>query len=98
MQRTRLDQDITPVTEFRENAASLIRRVQETKRALVLTQRGYSAAVLLDVGEYEKLLGELELRREIEAAEREITGGEGVPHEEVAQRIRELVQRLEPKP
>lgn len=95
MRRPRLDEDIRPVTEFRENAASLIRQVQETKRALVLTQRGHSAAVLLDVGEYEKLLGELELRREIEAAEREIAEGKGVPHEEVAKRITELARRLD---
>jgi prevent-host-death family protein len=90
-----LDEDIRPVTEFRENAASLIRQVQQTKRALVLTQRGHSAAVLLDVGEYERMLGELELRREIEAAEREIAEGKGVPHEEVAKRIIELAQRLD---
>lgn len=95
MRRTRLDEDIKPVTEFRENAASLIRHVQETKRTLVLTQRGHSAAVLLDVGEYEKLVGELELRREIEAAEKEISEGKGIPHEEVEARIRELVQSLD---
>ena len=95
MRRTRLDEDIRPVTEFRENAASLIRQVQETKRALVLTQRGHSAAVLLDVGEYEKLVGELELRRRVEAAEKEIAEGKGIPQEEVEERILELAQRLD---
>jgi len=90
-----LDEDIRPVTEFRENAASLIRHVQETKRTLVLTQRGHSAAVLLDVGEYEKLVGELELRRKVEAAEREIAEGQGIPQEEVEERILALAQRLD---
>jgi antitoxin YefM len=95
MRRTRLDRDIRPVTEFRENAASLIRQVQDTKRALVLTQRGHSAAVLLDVGEYEKLVGELELRRRIEAAEKAIARGEEIPHEEVEERVLELAQHLD---
>ncbi len=95
MRRTRLDEDIKPVTEFRENAASLIRHVQETKRTLVLTQRGHSAAVLLDVGEYEKLVGELELRREVEAAEQELAEGRGIPHEKVAENVLELAQRLD---
>ncbi len=90
-----MDEDIRPVTEFRENAASLIRQVRETKRALVLTQRGHSAAVLLDVGEYEKLVGELELRRRVEAAEKEIAEGKGIPQEEVEERILELAQRLD---
>lgn len=95
MRRTRLDEDIRPVTEFRENAATLIRQVQESKRPLVLTQRGHSAAVLLDVGEYEKLVGELELRRQVEAAEKELAEGKGVAHEQVAERIVELAQRLD---
>jgi prevent-host-death family protein len=90
-----LDEDIRPVTEFRENAASLIRQVQESKRPLVLTQRGHSAAVLLDVGEYEKLVGELELRRQIETAEKELDAGQGLAHEQVAERIIELAQRLD---
>jgi prevent-host-death family protein len=90
-----LDEDIRPVTEFRENAASLIRQVQESKRPLVLTQRGHSAVVLLDVGEYEKLVGELELRRQVEAAEKELAAGQGIAHEQVAERIIELAQRLD---
>jgi prevent-host-death family protein len=90
-----LDEDIRPVTEFRENAATLIRQVQESKRPLVLTQRGHSAAVLLDVGEYEKLVGELELRREVEAAEKELAAGKGVAHAQVAERIVELARRLD---
>ncbi|MGD8331351.1 MAG: type II toxin-antitoxin system Phd/YefM family antitoxin [Acidobacteriota bacterium] len=90
-----MDEDIRPVTEFRENAASLIRQVQESKRPLVLTQRGHSAAVLLDVGEYEKLVGELELRRQIETAEKELDAGQGLAHEQVAERIIELAQRLD---
>ncbi len=95
MRRTRLDEDIRPVTEFRENAASLIRRVQETKRALVLTQRGHSAAVLLDVVEYERLVQELELRREIQMAERALAKGETVSHEHVEARILELARHLD---
>lgn len=61
--RIRLDKDIRPVTEFRANAAAILRQVQEGKRAVVLTQRGHSAAVLLDVSEYEAMVGELDSLR-----------------------------------
>lgn len=60
MRRTRLDRDIRSVTEFRGNAATLIKRVRETKRAVVLTQRGRGAAVLVDVGEYQRMIEALE--------------------------------------
>lgn len=69
MSRIFLDQDIKPLSDFRANAASAIRHIQETKRALVLTRRGYSAAVVLDVGKYEELMEELEeLRNKVREA------------------------------
>ncbi len=50
MKRLRIEQDVQPVSAFRANAAKLIEQVQSHKRALVLTQRGRSAAVVLDPG------------------------------------------------
>jgi PHD/YefM family antitoxin component YafN of YafNO toxin-antitoxin module len=47
---------------------------------LVLTQRGHSAAVLLDVSEYEQLLDEVETLRDIQLAEKQISRGRGLSH------------------
>ena len=87
MKRPRLDEDIKPLSEFRANAASLVQRVRETKRPLVLTQRGHSAAVLLDVTEYERMADEIELLRDIRVAERQLADGQGIPHEEAKARV-----------
>ncbi|MCG8458180.1 MAG: type II toxin-antitoxin system Phd/YefM family antitoxin [Holophagales bacterium] len=87
MRRLSLREDIRPVTEFRSNTASLIEQVQRTKRALVLTQRGHSAAVVMDVDEYERLLEELELLRDIQRAEEQLQRGEGVSHEAARDRV-----------
>ena len=87
MKRLHLDEDIKPVTEFRSRTATLIEQVQRTKRALVLTQRGRGAAVVVDVGEYERLVGELELLRDVHVAEDQLAKGEGVPHEEARARV-----------
>jgi len=78
MQRVFLDQDVKPISEFRANAASLVQRVKRTKRPLVITQQGRSAAVLLDVSEYEKLLAKLELLQDIQTAENQIDSGQGI--------------------
>lgn len=92
MARPHLRDDIRPVTEFRAHAAELIEQVQTTRRALVLTQRGHSAAVVVDVGEYERLMEELELLRDIHAAEGQLAQGQGVPHETARARVLSAVR------
>lgn len=87
MRRVHLAEDIKPVTEFRAKAAALIERLRETKRALVLTQRGHSAAVVLEVGEYERLVEELELLRDIHLAERQLREGQGVSHTQAREQV-----------
>ncbi len=57
-------QDVRPVTEFRAHASAFLQQIRDTKRAVILTQHGRSAGVLLDVEVYEDLLGELALLRE----------------------------------
>jgi len=57
-------QDVRPVTEFRAHASAFLQQIRDTKRAVILTQHGRCAAVLLDVAVYEDLLGELALLRE----------------------------------
>lgn len=82
MRRPRLTSDVKPVSEFRANAAKLVQQVRETKRPLVLTQHGKSAAVLLDVEEYEEMVYTVELLRSIRQGEEELDAGQGIPHDQ----------------
>jgi prevent-host-death family protein len=82
MPRLQLDQDIKPLSEFRANVGSCIQQVHATRRPMVITQHGKSAAVLLDVMEYEALMDRLELLEEIQLAERQIEEGKGVDHDD----------------
>jgi len=78
VKRLRIEQDVQPVSAFRANAAKLIEQVQSHKRALVLTQRGRSAAVVLDPGEYDRLIETLELLQDVHEANAQIATGKGV--------------------
>jgi len=80
--------DIQPVTEFRANAAKFIDQVRATGRPMILTQRGRSAAVLLDVKAYEALIDELALLRDVRVAEKQVAAGKGRSHTAVALRLR----------
>lgn len=89
----RLSRDIRPLSEFRANTAKFVRQVQETRRPLVLTQHGRGAAVLLDIGEYERLVEETELAEDIRTAEAQLDRGEGVPHEKAKEQIRSRMRK-----
>ena len=81
--------DVRPVTEFRAHTSAVLEQVQTTKRPVVLTQNGRSAAVLLDVGLYESLVEEVALARDVRTAEAQLDAGMGIPHEAVEARLRE---------
>jgi prevent-host-death family protein len=84
-----LDQDIRPVSEFRKNAASFIDRVRQEKRSIILTQHGKSAAVLVNVSEYQQMVNKLDNMEDLLEAERQIARGEVFTHEEAKQKIKE---------
>lgn len=93
MQRILLSEDVHPLSEFRANVAAFIDKVRKTKRPLVITQRGKSAAIMMDVAEYEKLLEKLEVLTDIQTAESRIARGEGIEHEDAKQKILEKIRR-----
>ncbi len=87
MKRINLETDIRPLSDFRANIASIIEEIKRTKRPVVLTQHGRSAAVMLDVAEYEKILERIELLTDIEIAESQIENGKGIDHQQAKSQI-----------
>ncbi|HEX9728910.1 MAG TPA: type II toxin-antitoxin system Phd/YefM family antitoxin [Gemmatimonadales bacterium] len=80
MARVRPTQDIRPLADFRANLAAVVRQVQRTKRPVILTQHGKSAAVLVDAAEYEALLDRAALLDDVRIAEAEVAAGKGIAH------------------
>jgi antitoxin YefM len=78
MAAPRLATDIQPLAEFRAKLATVVRRVQRTRRPVVLTQHGRSAAVLMDVREYDALLERLELLQDVQIAEKQLARSRGI--------------------
>ncbi len=87
MSRMRVDEDIRPLSEFRAGVASFVKQIQETRRPMVLTQRGRGVAVLVDINEYERMQARLEILEDIHKAEEQLAAGEGVSHEEAKARL-----------
>jgi prevent-host-death family protein len=91
--RLKLNTDIKPVSEFRANAAELIEHVKSSRRPLVLTQRGHSAAVVLDVTEYEQMVEEIELLSDVRTAIQQIEAGEAVSNRAAKAELRKRFSR-----
>ncbi len=80
MKRVRVTTGIQPLAAFRANLAAILDQVRRRGRPVVITQRGRSAAILVNVEEYQALLDRLELLEDVRKAERQLAGGLGVPH------------------
>jgi len=93
MAQLRPSTDVRPVTEFRANTSAVLDQVHATKRPVILTQHGRSAAVLMDVEVYEGLLDEVALLRAVRSGEQEMLQGDVVPHDEVEVRARARVAK-----
>ena len=69
--------DIIPVTDLRQDAAAILRKLQGSVDPLVVTQRGRAIAVIQSIDAYEKSENERELLRLLAVGEKEIASGEG---------------------
>ncbi len=91
MQKLRIDQDIKPLSEVRKGMAAFIKQIHETKRPLVITQRGKSAAVLIDAQEYEAMREKIELLSDVQAALSQLEKGEGIGHDDAKDQLLERI-------
>lgn len=69
--------NIIPVSDLRQDAAKVLKRIRDSKEPLVITQRGRAAAVMLSVEAYERSERDRELLRLLVKGEREIEAGNG---------------------
>ena len=80
-----LGSDIHPVSDFRAHSAAMLKQVRETRRPIVLTQNGRGAAVILDIGEYQRLLDQNETLRDVQQALADVEAGRTVGHDDARQ-------------
>jgi len=68
---------IIPVSDLRQDAAAILKRVRNSNEPLIVTQRGRAAAVMLSVKSYERVDYEQRLLRQLLRGEKEIGSGDG---------------------
>ncbi len=69
--------NIVPITDLRQDATTIVKRVATSREPLIITQRGRAVAVMVSMEAYEHSQHELELLRLLARGEKEIEAGKG---------------------
>ncbi|MBI5212121.1 MAG: type II toxin-antitoxin system Phd/YefM family antitoxin [Nitrospirae bacterium] len=69
--------NMVPITDLRQDATSIVKRVTSSREPLIITQRGRAAAVMVSMETYEHTQHELEILRFLASGEKEIEAGKG---------------------
>jgi prevent-host-death family protein len=88
--------NIVPITDLRQDATTIIKRVTASKEPLVITQRGRAAAVMVSMEAYEHSQHELELLRLLARGEKEIEAGKGYDLDAVLAEADSLLKETKP--
>ncbi|MFT7586845.1 MAG: prevent-host-death family protein [Cellvibrionaceae bacterium] len=75
--------EIIPLSDLRQEAAGVIKRLQDGNSPIVITQRGRAAAVLISMDGYERLTQNQEILNLLIQGEKEIEAGVGHDLEDV---------------
>ena len=68
---------IIPITDLRQDAASVLRRVRTSNEPVVITQRGRAAAGMMSTEAFEKAEHDRQLLHLLARGDKEIAAGKG---------------------
>ena len=68
---------IIPISDLRQDASGILKRMAASRNPLFITQRGRATAVMVSMQEYEHTQHELEILRLLARGEKEIEAGSG---------------------
>ena len=69
--------DLVPVTDLRQDATAVLKKVSVSRDPMIITQRGRAAAVLMSVAAYERSQNATDILRMLMNCERETSSGKG---------------------
>lgn len=90
-----LVEDVVLVSELRTKAAQIIQRTHQTGRPILVTQYGRSAAVLLDVAEYQRQQRRMALLEQIALSKRDVAAGRVYTQAQIEAELEDWLQKNE---
>jgi prevent-host-death family protein len=85
---------IIPISDLRQNASDIIKRVASSREPVFITQRGRAAAVMVSMENYEHAQHENEILRLLARGEKEIETGIGYELDEVLKEADKILKSV----
>jgi prevent-host-death family protein len=82
---------IIPISDLRQDAAGVIKRVAASSEPVVITQRGRAAAVLVSAEAYDRMQYENDILRALARGDAEVAAGLGPDAEDVMAEARAML-------
>ena len=89
----KLSQDIKPISYFKNNMAEVIRKLNEGRGTMIVTQNGEAKAALIDIKAYEDLQETLTMLEMIAQGRRNLADGRYQSAEQVLREFEERIER-----
>lgn len=83
--------DIIPISDLRQDAATVLSRARQSRQPVVITQRGRAAAVMVSIDEFERAQSEREILLLLARGEKEIAAGKGFDLDSVLAEADDLI-------
>ncbi len=85
----KLSSQIKPISYLKAHAAEIVRKLNERREPLVITQNGEAKVVIQDIESYEQTQETMALLKILALGTRQIEEGKVQPVEDVIRRLRE---------
>ena len=89
MKPLRVSEDFVPIGEFKAHAAKVLKRLNELKRSIVITQHGKPAAVLITPEEFDYLRYQIRFIDAYKEGMADIAAGRVTSHEDFEKELKE---------
>ena len=89
----KLSQDLKPVSYFKNNMAEVLRKLNENKGTMIITQNGEAKAALIDIDAYEDLQETLAMLEMIALGNKNLSEKQFRPAEQVLKDFEERIEK-----
>jgi len=87
-----IEEDIRSVTYLKNCAADLLAQINETQRAVVITQNGIARGVLQDPASYERMRQAVGMLKLLAQGEEDVRAGRTVPQDQLFSQLRKRLE------
>jgi len=87
---------IIPISDLRQNASEIIKRMSSSREPVFITQRGRASAVMVSMEDYEHYQHEIEILRLLARGEKELEAGSGYDLDDVMKEADKILDGAKP--